>query len=271
MIKKYQVTKIICLNKEKCMGKLKLNRMQVNLSRNHQVSIFLQSATTLTKTGVPISDYRPESRNYGDKYSNMSGPGRNVYGDYEDENARLARKLQEEYDNQADEDYLAHYQAKDYKNRASREQEDARVAREIQEQLDRELAHQAQNQGSSPENTQQQARSGVRRRTGQNFLNYQNPEEDNRAGNHPVFNETAGYGGFGGAGRQPSRQGHESGGYRQQNPYTATPAYQKRPSSSQYQQYPTSPILPDTQLDDDELLQQAILESMKPTGHGRAR
>ena len=29
------------------------------------------------------------------------------YRNYEDENPRLARKLQEEYDKQADEDYLA--------------------------------------------------------------------------------------------------------------------------------------------------------------------
>lgn len=184
----------------------------------------------------------------------------------------MARKMQEEYDRQANEDYLARLQVKEKKDRRAKEREDEEVARKIQEQMDKEMALMYQEQGSSPENPTQPIRSGVRRKTGQNILNYGDPSQGGYPNSHPVFDDTLGQGGFGGPGRIASRQGAETSGYRPNDRHGGGQNYGARPSPSQYQQYPSNYGGSGYQQEeDDKELQQAILESMKASGKGRAR
>jgi hypothetical protein len=210
--------------------------------------------------GKTTGGVRPPSSQTGGLGNGIGGAGNGSKGRGDEESLRFARQIQDEYDKQANEDYLARFQQKEKLKTRGREEEDARIARELQEQLDRELAMKYSDESRSPQPGYPPARAEPRHMAARGVLGNFNP---------PVFGEPLLAPGldqyeqdlFSRAGReQPTRN-------RPANPYYPSPAEHRQPADYGDLGYGADGFgLGGEGQEDDEEIQRAILESMKEQG-----
>jgi hypothetical protein len=206
--------------------------------------------------------YRPPSSQNSSNGRSLGGAGRAVLSNPEEESRRLAQQMQEQFDREANEDYLGRQQVKDRQKISSRQADDERIARELQEQMDRELARKIAEEADSPVRE-----APVPRRD----YGAQGSRDQGLFGDiHRRLDQGFG-GGFDddyhtfGAGDRPGTQGRDAqvyGGYG-----TSGNAQPKYPGTTSYgYTNPSYPQNPD--LEDDEEYQRVLLESLKDNSKG---
>lgn len=207
--------------------------------------------------------YRPPSSQQTGYGSSLGGAGRSVLNDPDEESRRLAKQLQDQFDKEANEDFVGREQIKNRSYMNKNVEDDARIAREMQEQLDFELARKFAESGSPVRDPPAYRNEPAGRHPGPGGV-FDDPR--NRFNNDFGGDFEDEFSGYGARGRPVSRPGggFEYGGY--QPPSYGQP---KPPISTTYGHQGTSYPTQNPDLDDDdEEYQRVILESMKEAKGG---
>jgi hypothetical protein len=174
--------------------------------------------------------------------------------DPEEESRRIAKQLQEQFDNEANEDLLSREQLKNKAKSSKYTQKDEQIARELQEQLDLELARNFAENGS-PE---RQPPAYVDSRAGGQRGNYADPRGRAPRDLGGVFDDD--FGGLAPGIRPDPRAGQNYPASNYQQPRYGQP---KPPTHAQFGYNGPSNTNQSPDFEDDEEYQRVIYESMK--------